>query len=130
MYFLFYLKYANGFRKNMTQPTYFKPNLKYRYLLGSTGVFATAGVALGGLFLLPESITNWSDEDITNVGKNYLKKINQGPVIDSDALWLNLIAHPYADAVYYMQPRTAGFSWAESTLYTFFFFTFFLGIWT
>lgn len=84
-----------------------------------------AGIAFGGLLLLPESVTNWSDEDIANIKNNYVKKVNQGPVIDRDELWLNIIAHPYSGAVYYMQPRTAGFSWAESAFFSFLFSTFF-----
>ncbi|WP_104697076.1 MULTISPECIES: DUF3943 domain-containing protein [unclassified Helicobacter] len=124
--FFFFANTLVATEEKLSPPTYFKPDSKYKYLLGSTGILlATAGIAFGGLLLLPESITNWSDEDIANLGKNYLKKVNQGPVIDPDDLWLNIIAHPYAGAIYYMQPRTAGFSWAESALYAFLFSTFF-----
>lgn len=106
--------------------TFFQPDLKYKYLLGSTGILlSTAVIAFGTLLILPESISKWSDEDIANLGTNYVKKVSKGPVVDSDMLWINLIAHPYAGAIYYMQPRTAGFSWTESALFSFFFSTFF-----
>ncbi|MCE3037278.1 DUF3943 domain-containing protein [Helicobacter anatolicus] len=107
-------------------PAFFEPDKKYRYLLMSNGVlFATAVAAFGTLLLLPESITNWSDEDIANLGTNYVKKVNLGPVIDKDKLYLNYLAHPYVGAIYYMQPRTAGFSWTASAFYSFLFSTFF-----
>lgn len=104
----------------------FQPDKKYRYLLASNGLLlATAATAFGALLILPESISNWSDEDIANLGTNYVKKVNLGPVIDKDKLYLNYLAHPYVGAIYYMQPRTAGFSWAESAFYSFLFSTFF-----
>lgn len=106
--------------------TFFQPDLRYKYLLGSTGILlSTAVVAFGTLLILPESISNWSDEDIANLGNNYIKKVNKGPIIDPDLLWLNIAAHPYVGAIYYMQPRTAGFSWVESAFFSFLFSTFF-----
>ena len=105
---------------------FYQPDSPSKYLLGSTGLlFSAAVVSVGFLALMPESFTGWSDDDISNFGKNYIKKVNLGPAIDSDEWYLNYLAHPYVGAIYYMQPRSAGFSWAESAFFAFLMSTFF-----
>ena len=70
-----------------------------------------------GLYLMPESVTNW-DRSRFGFGA-WAQDVQVGPVLDRDNFILNGISHPYFGAVYYMQPRIAGYSWAESTLFSF-----------
>ena len=107
-------------QENPSETKFYQPDSPGKYLLGGIGVlFGTSALIFGALTLLPESITGWSDEDIVNVGKNYLRKVSMGPIVDSDLFYINFLGHPYSGAIYYMQPRSAGYSWAESALFAF-----------
>lgn len=95
-----------------------KPN--FDYVLLSSGVVLAGSV--GGalvLYMLPENVTNWQKNEIVNLGSNWARKVSRSPVADRDDWVLNWITHPYWGAVYYMQPRKAGFGWFESTLFSF-----------
>ena len=99
--------------------TFYEPTSRLGYLsVGSGLVLGGTLVGAGVLYLMPESVTNWDKKEIYNLGRNWLKKTSRGPVIDGDDWYLNWITHPYWGAVYYMQPRVAGYSWAESALYS------------
>ena len=103
-----------------SETKFYQPNSPGKYLLGSMGVlFGTSALLFGTFTLLPESITGWTDDDIANAGKNYLRKVSMGPVVDNDLFYINFLGHPYSGAIYYMQPRSAGYSWAESILFAF-----------
>lgn len=99
-------------------PTYYKPDSSSTYLNTTIGLLGGGIiVSIIGLYIMPESVTNW---DRSRFGfKAWLQDVQVGPVIDSDNFWLNGVAHPYFGAVYYMQPRVAGYSWAESALFSF-----------
>ncbi|WP_304210475.1 DUF3943 domain-containing protein [Helicobacter canis] len=99
-------------------PTYYKPDPPSTYLNTTIGLLGGGiVVSIIGLYIMPESVTNW---DRSRFGfKAWLQDVQIGPVIDSDNFWLNGVAHPYFGAVYYMQPRVAGYSWAESALFSF-----------
>ncbi|OBV29491.1 hypothetical protein BKN38_05930 [Helicobacter sp. CLO-3] len=99
-------------------PLYYKPHSRGEYL-GTTIGLLSGGVvvAIIGLYLMPESVTNW---DRSRFGFNvWVQDVKIGPVLDNDNFILNGISHPYFGAVYYMQPRVAGYSWAESALFSF-----------
>lgn len=97
----------------------YQPSNKFAYLGVSTGIILGGTlVGAGALYLMPESFTNWDKKEIANLDANWRRKVSQGPVVDADDWFLNWITHPYWGAVYYMQPRVAGFSWAESALYS------------
>ncbi|PAF48398.1 ubiquitin--protein ligase [Helicobacter sp. 12S02634-8] len=99
-------------------PYYYLPNSKGRYLGTSIGILGV-GLLVGvtGLYLMPESVTHWDRERFGF--RSWLQDIQIGPAVDDDNFWLNGVAHPYFGAVYYMQPRMAGYSWAESVLFSF-----------
>lgn len=101
-----------------SKPTYYKPDSPNTYLNTTIGLLGGGIiVSIIGLYIMPESVTNW---DRSRFGfKAWLQDVKIGPVIDVDNFWLNGVAHPYFGAVYYMQPRVAGYSWAESTLFSF-----------
>lgn len=102
-----------------TQNTYYQPSNKYTYLALSSGIILGGTlVGAGVLYLMPESYTNWKKDEIVNLGSNWKAKVSRAPVVDGDDWFLNWITHPYWGAVYYMQPRMAGFSWAESAFYS------------
>lgn len=100
------------------KPTYYKPDSPSTYLNTTIGLLGGGiVVSIIGLYIMPESVTNW---DRSRFGfKAWLQDVQIGPVIDADNFWLNGVAHPYFGAVYYMQPRVAGYSWAESALFSF-----------
>lgn len=99
-------------------PKYYKPSSKKAYLGTTIGMLGVGiGVAVVGLYLMPESVTNWDRERFGF--RAWLEDVQIGPVIDNDSFWLNGLAHSYFGAVYYMQPRVAGYSWAESALFSF-----------
>lgn len=102
-----------------SQSYFYEPANKGAYLAIGTGIILGGTlVGAGVLYLMPESVTNWNRDEIVNLGQNWRRKTAQGPVVDADDWFLNWITHPYWGAVYYMQPRVAGFSWAESALYS------------
>lgn len=99
----------------------YEPTSKSKYLAISSGVIFLGTLAgVGILYAMPESATNWDKNDISNLGTNYSRRVGSGPVVDRDDWFLNWITHPYWGAVYYMQPRVAGYSWNASVLYSFF----------
>ncbi len=119
-----FLKHSPKFYESPKQQTYYKPSSRSAYLGTTIGLLgAGIGIAIVGLYAVPESVTNW---DRTRFGFNaWLQDVQIGPVLDSDNFFLNGITHPYFGAVYYMQPRVAGYSWAESALFSFLVSTFF-----
>ncbi|TLD97802.1 DUF3943 domain-containing protein [Helicobacter jaachi] len=108
--------------ENMTKSPYiYEPTSRLGYLaLGSSLVLGGTLVGAGVLYLMPESVTNWNKEEIVNLDSQWRAKTARGPVVDGDDWFLNWITHPYWGAVYYMQPRIAGYSWSESVLYSIF----------
>lgn len=109
--------------KNATiKETYYEPNNSGAYLGLSAGMIATASLlAVGVLFALPESISKWDRNEIIkgSLFKKYKKNFANSPVVDKDEFYINYIAHPYVGALYYLQPRMAGFSWAEGAIFSF-----------
>ena len=91
------------------------------YLLGQSYTILGLSVATVGLMtLLPESVTNWDEEDrnLSNLGKKWWDNVSAGPVWDEDAHYLNYIMHPYFGGVYYTAARHSGFNEWESFLYS------------
>ncbi len=94
-------------------------------LAKNTFLLVGAGVgAMGLLYLMPSSVTNWEDDD-KSPAKKWWDNVTHGPVWDKDDLWLNYIAHPYVGAIYYMGARSTGANAMESFLYSFALSTFF-----
>lgn len=106
--------------------TYYEPTSKGGYLGLSVGILFVASFTTAGiLYTMPEKVTKWNKKEIKYIFRNYKKKVSKGPVVDDDELWLNYIAHPYFGALYYIQPRMAGFDWSESVFFSFLASTFF-----
>lgn len=72
------------------------------FFLGYQVVFA------GILWLLPESVTAWTEDQKKATLAKW--KVNvQNPVWDKDKFWINYIAHPYFGGTYYIRARERGF---------------------
>lgn len=100
--------------------TYYEPSSSGKYLGTSMGImFVGALLAAGFLYLMPENVTKWNKNETGDIFTKWKTKTRKGPVVDNDELWLNYIAHPYFGAVYYMQPRMAGYHWSNSVLFSF-----------
>lgn len=115
------LELPPSYEKDMYMPSHgvYTPSSRAGYLAtGTTLILGGTILGAGVLYLMPESVTNWNKDDIVNLGANWRRKTARGPVVDGDDWFLNWITHPYWGAVYYMQPRSAGYSWAESALFS------------
>ena len=98
---------------------------KYTYLARDMGyLIIPASVILGLLYIAPESISNWDEEDkdnsLSDLGEKWWENVSNGPVWDKDDWWLNWIGHPYWGATYYVHARHYAYSRWESFWYSFF----------
>lgn len=77
---------------------------------------------VGFLALLPESVTNWAEEDKNPRGavERWKENVKEGPQIDSDDGFLNWIAHPWMGGGYYVMARKCGLTKWESFGYSLF----------
>jgi hypothetical protein len=85
---------------------------------------------IGVIALLPEGVSNWSEEDKTLVDAQELftkhaDNIAKGPVWDNDAWAVNYIGHSVAGSYFYVWGRQSGLSWQESAVLTTLMSTFF-----
>ena len=96
--------------------------LLYHNTVGLVGVSVAA---MGILYLMPSSFTNWDDDDNKNPASKWWDNVSHGPVWDQDDLFLNYVTHPYAGAIYYMGARSAGANANYSFFYSFAMSTFF-----
>ncbi|MGF1756890.1 DUF3943 domain-containing protein [Photobacterium sagamiensis] len=97
------------------------PEQNWDYLLEQSYTILGLSLAMVGMMtLLPESVTNWDEEDrnLSNLGSKWWDNVSQGPVWDNDAHYLNYIMHPYFGGVYYTAARHSGFDEWESFLYS------------
>ncbi|WQS94124.1 DUF3943 domain-containing protein [Helicobacter pylori] len=108
--------FKKKFEKSNTIP--YTPNSRWKYLGTSVGILG-ASLVLGivGLYLMPESVTNWDKEKFGV--KSWFENVRMGPKLDHDSFIFNEVLHPYFGAMYYMQPRMAGFSWMASAFFSF-----------
>jgi len=74
--------------------------------------------AVGILYVLPERITNWSDEQKDEYDFDRWAENVRNPVWDDDAWYVNYVLHPYWGSAYYTRARERGFGKAESFLYS------------
>ena len=85
------------------------------YFLGYQ--FAVIGV----LYLMPESVSSWSDEDKEEYSLSKWWDNVTHPIWDDDDFYLNYIMHPYWGATYFVRARERGYSntasfWYSATL--------------
>ena len=84
----------------------------------------TSVAAMGLLYLMPSSFTNWED-DGEGPAEKWWNNVSREPVWDKDDFFLNYVTHPYSGAIYYMGARSAGANATYSFLYSFALSTFF-----
>jgi hypothetical protein len=70
------------------------------------------------LYAMPESISNWSDEQKETYSLADWWENVRNPTWDDDQFWLNYIAHPYWGAAYYVRARERGFDEQASFWYS------------
>lgn len=107
---------------NASMDWIYTPSSPPMYVLGSTTILITGClIATGLLYIMPPSLTHWDKDEWkpSALKENWMSNVRSGPVVDEDGIFLNWITHPYWGAVYYMQPRSVGYSFAESALFSF-----------
>jgi len=77
--------------------------------------FATIAI----LYAMPESVTNWTDEQRSEYELSIWWDHVTHPQVDSDEFYLNAILHPYWGASYYVRAQERGYAPAESFWYSF-----------
>lgn len=83
-----------------------------------TGVFFGAQiVAVGIIYLMPESVSGWSREQKRDSFQEYGKNVGH-PVMDNDKFYINYILHPYWGATYYTRARERGLGEGASFAYS------------
>jgi hypothetical protein len=75
-------------------------------------------VAIGALYLAPESISGWSSEEKQDYSFSKWRNNVSKPVWDEDVWWLNYVTHPYWGGAYYIQARERGLNRAQSFWYS------------
>ena len=74
-------------------------------------------VAVAILYLAPEKLSGWSQEDKENYSFSKWKENVSNPVWDDDEWWVNYILHPYWGATYYIRARERGLKQSHSFWY-------------
>jgi hypothetical protein len=80
-------------------------------------IFGSQVVAAGLIYIMPESVSNWSSEQKKNIFKKYAQNFVD-PVIDKDKFYLNYVLHPYWGATYYIRGRERGLDKVPSIVYS------------
>lgn len=83
-----------------------------RYFMGYQ--VATIGI----LYLMPESVSNWSDEQKEEYSLSTWWDNVTDPQWDSDDHFINYVIHPYWGAAYYVRARERGYAPAQSFWYS------------
>lgn len=79
-------------------------------VLRDTGVlFGSQVVAVGIIYLMPESVSSWSREQKRDSFKKYHKNVGH-LAVDRDKFYINYVLHPYWGAAYYTRARERGLS--------------------
>ena len=75
-------------------------------------------VAVGALYLAPESISGWSTEQKEDYSLSKWRDNVSKPVWDEDVWWINYLTHPYWGGAYYIQARERGLNRVQSFWYS------------
>ena len=75
-------------------------------------------VTIGILYIAPESVSGWTDEQKEGYDLSYWWDNVTHPQIDSDDFYLNYILHPYWGAAYYVRARERGYNDREAFWYS------------
>jgi hypothetical protein len=71
-------------------------------------------VVIGALYVMPESISGWTDEQKEEYSYEKWKNNVKNPVWDEDKWYVNYITHPYWGAAYYVRARERGLDRMQS----------------
>jgi len=71
------------------------------------------------LYLLPESVTNWTEEQRSEYSLKTWWDNVRSPQWDTDDFYLNYVLHPYWGAAYYVRSRERGYDERASLWYSF-----------
>lgn len=83
-----------------------------------TGALFVGQIVVTGLvYMMPESVSSWSDDQKKDSFKKYSENVFD-PVIDKDKFYVNYIIHPYWGATYYTRGRERGLDKAQSFVYS------------
>ena len=74
---------------------------------------------IGLLYVAPESVSNWSEEDKENYDSDKWQENVSNPGRDTDDPLINYVLHPYWGATYYIRGRERGFSRPQSFFFSF-----------
>lgn len=75
-------------------------------------------VTIGILYALPESVSNWSDEQKESYSLDDWWDNVKNPQWDTDKYYLNYVLHPYWGAAYYVRSRENGYDERASFWYS------------
>lgn len=67
-------------------------------------------VTVGVLYLMPESVTGWTDEQKENYSLSIWWDNVRNPTWDTDDAYINYITHPYWGAAYFVRARERGYN--------------------
>lgn len=73
---------------------------------------------LGIVYLMPESVTNWTTEQKRAGLRNYRANLLHGPHQDRDHWAFNYVTHPLTGAGYFITARRRAFGWKGALLYS------------
>jgi hypothetical protein len=83
-----------------------------------TGIlFGAQAFAAAVLFVTPESVSNWSDEQKKSTFNKYDNNFSN-PEVDDDKPYINYVLHPYWGAAYYTRARERGLDQASSFVFS------------
>jgi hypothetical protein len=74
--------------------------------------------AIAILYVAPESLSGWSQEDKDEYSLDKWWDNVSNPVWDEDKWWVNYVLHPYWGATYYIRARERGFDRLHSLWYS------------
>jgi len=74
--------------------------------------------AIGILYVAPEEISGWSDEQKDDRDFDKWKDNAGNPQWDEDDWWINYLLHPYWGGAYYIRAQERGFDRGQSFLYS------------
>jgi len=94
------------------------PKTDWGGLWTDTGIlFGTQVVAAGIIYSMPQSVSNWSDEQKKNSFNKYFDNLFN-PVVDKDEHYINYALHPYWGATYYIRGRERGLEKLPAFVYS------------
>jgi hypothetical protein len=75
-------------------------------------------ITIGILYLAPESVSSWSDEQKKGYDLSYWWDNAKNPQIDTDKFYLNYVLHPYWGASYYVRAQERGYGPTQAFWYS------------